>query len=368
MPIRLPDNLASLRAYIPGRPMDEVRQEFGLTDVVKLASNENPLGPSPLAISAISEWSKSASLYPDAGCVDLKEALARNTGLPSEQLAIGNGSDELIHLLSALLLRPGDSVVMADPGFSRYEAEATIAGAETRKVAVDEQARHDLTSMASATDSTTRIVWIANPNNPTGTIVRHNELTRFIENISDDVAIVLDEAYFEFAADAEYPNCTQFIGTFPNVIGLRTFSKTYGLAGLRVGYAIASVDIVQAIEKVRPSFNVNSLAQRAAIAALGDPEHLQATITLNSQGVSRLTQFLISKKCKVAESFGNFVWCDVGCPSDPISEALLRRGIIVRPGSVFGCPNHLRISIGTHQEMDRFEAAFSEVFETTAVV
>ncbi len=368
MPIRLPDSLTSLRAYVPGKPVEEVQREFGLPDVVKLASNENPLGPSPMAAQVIAEWARFAHLYPDAGCLDLKSALSEHLQVPSDQIAIGNGSDELIHLLSVLLLRPGDSIVMADPGFSRYESEAIVAGAETRKVRLDPEARHDLEAMSKAIDATTRIIWIANPNNPSGTIVRETALEKFLDEVPHDIAIVLDEAYFEFATDSEYPSSTRYLKDRSNIIGLRTFSKTYGLAGLRVGYALAPPEIVQALDKIRPPFSVNSLAQRAAIAAVGDTAHLRKTIDTNAAGILQLTQFLTAKNCNVAESFANFVWCDIGCLADPICQALLRRGVIVRPGGIFGCPNHLRVSIGTRDEMRRFEDAFAEVYGAVTAV
>jgi histidinol-phosphate aminotransferase len=368
MPLRLPDSLADLHSYVPGKPIEEVQREFGLPEVVKLASNENPLGPSPLAIKAIAESAQFAHLYPDVGCVELKSALSEHIGMPTTQIAVGNGSDEFIHLISLLLLKPSDSIVMADPGFSRYESEAIVAGAETRKVPLDSEARHDLRSMANAIDKSTRVVWLANPNNPTGTIVRRNQLEDFLDRTPDDIAIVLDEAYFEFAIDPDYPNSIDYISERTNVIGLRTFSKTYGLAGIRIGYAIASSEVVSALEKLRAPFSVNSIAQRAAIAALGDAEHLQRTIKTNSEGISRLTEFMKVKGCKVAESFANFVWCDIGCPADPISQALLRRGIIVRPGSIFGCPNHLRVSIGTDDQMSKFETQFSQVYGETVAV
>jgi len=368
MPIRLPDYLGHLRAYVPGRSTDDVQREFGLAEVVKLASNENPLGPSPLAIEAIVESSRFAHLYPDAGCTDLKSALSQHLGVSADRIGVANGSDEFIHLLSLLLVGPGDSIVMGDPGFSRYESEALVAGAETRKVPLDSEARHDLQAMANAIDSTTRIVWIANPNNPTGTIVRKPQFDDFLQSISNEIAVVLDEAYFEFVSDVEYPDSTQYITKWPNVIGLRTFSKSYGLAGLRVGYAVASTEIIQGLEKVRPPFSVNSIAQRAAIAAIGDAQHLQNTVDANSAAILRLTEFMAAKKCKVAESFANFVWCDIGCRADQFSEALLRRGVIVRPGSIFGCPNNIRISVGTHSEMSRFEHEFSEVYAATVAV
>ena len=368
MPIRLPDTIKSLRPYVPGKPIEEVQREFGLTDIVKLASNENPLGPPPLAMAAIVDYARFSALYPDAGCVELKQAISEARGIPVLSLCVGNGSDEMIHFLSQLLLEAGDNIVMADPGFSRYESEATAAGAETRKVPLDSDDKHDLQSMAAAVDERTRIMWVANPNNPTGTIVRRAELGAFLENLPDHVAVVLDEAYFEFATDDEYPKSTDYITPDGNILGLRTFSKTYGLASLRVGYAIGPDRIIDALERIREPFNVNAIAQKAAIAALKDQDHLSRTIELNASGIRRLTEFLTSKGFKVSESFANFVWCDYGSPSEWIAQGLLQRGVIVRPGSVFGCPNHLRISVGTDEELNRFESALTSVLGQTATV
>ena len=367
MPIRLPETIERLRPYVPGRPIEEVRREYGLTEIVKLASNENPLGPPPLAMSAIVDYARFAGMYPDAGCVELKEAIAEARGVPVTSLCIGNGSDEMIHFLSALLLQPGDNVVMADPGFSRYESEATAAGAETRKVRVDATAKHDLQAMAGQIDERTKIIWIANPNNPTGTIVRRDDLEIFLTNVPENVAVVLDEAYYEFATVEDYASSTDFVRPEGNVIGLRTFSKTYGLAGLRIGYAIGPDNVIDGLERIREPFNVNAFAQKAAIAALNDKEHLARTISVNKTGVQRLTTFLNSLGFSVSESFANFVWCDYGSPSGWISDALLQRGVIIRPGSVFGCPNHLRISVGTEEELDRFESALSAVMQETAL-
>lgn len=368
MPIRLPESLSQLRSYVPGKPIEEVQREFGITEIVKLASNENPLGPSPRVIATIMDFARFAALYPDAGCVDLKQALSERVGLSRSQICVGNGSDELIHFIGLLLLRVGDSAVMGKPGFSRYEAAGILAEAETKGIAVDAEGRHDLEAMADAIDSTTRVVWIANPNNPTGTIVRKGAFDRFLSRVPDDVVIVLDEAYFEFAVDNEYPNSADYVRAGKNVIGLRTFSKTFGLAGLRVGYAIGQPDLIEALEKIREPFNVNSIAQRAAIAALEDHAHLERTIEANAHGIRRLSEFLRSFGYRLSESYANFVWCDLGFPADKICNQLLRKGIIIRPGSIFGCPNHVRISVGTENEIDRFEAAFTALIQASIIV
>ena len=365
MAIRIPEHVQRLRPYIPGKPIDEVQREFGLSEIVKLASNENPLGPSPLAAAAIADFARFASLYPDAANVDLKSRISERVGLPASQVCVSNGSDEMIHLLSNLLLEPGDNIVMGDPGFSRYESEATAAQAIAIKVPLDEDAAHDLDKMLGAIDERTRIFWLANPNNPTGTIVRKPEVDQLVGSLPDHVLLVLDEAYFEFATVTSYPNSVDYIKAGKQVVGLRTFSKTYGLAGLRVGYAIGPEYIIDALERIRSPFNVNSLAQRAAMAALDDHEHLAKTIETNAIGVKRLTSFLRGQGFKVSESFANFVWCDLGYPADDLCRQLLKRGIIIRPGAVFGQPNHVRVSVGTDEELNRFETAWNEIAAET---
>ncbi|MEO7453761.1 MAG: histidinol-phosphate transaminase [Fimbriimonadales bacterium] len=363
MPVRLPEQLSQLRPYVPGIPIEEVQQEFGISEIVKLASNENPLGPSPLALQAIVDFARYGSLYPDAGCVELKSLLASHVGLPTSQISVSNGSDEMIHLLSLLLLRPGDNIVMGDPGFSRYESEALAAGAQTRKVSLDENARHDVSAMLAAIDNNTRIVWLANPNNPTGTILRRSEVGALIENVPEHTLTVLDEAYFEFATDSEYPSSVDYIRSGKQVVGLRTFSKTYGLAGLRVGYAMGPERMIDAVERVRAPFNVNALAQRAAIAALSDTKHLTAAVDINKAGNERLHRFLSERGYRVFESYANFVWYDMGFPTQDFCRQLLMRGVIVRPGSVFGYDNHIRVSIGTDAELDAFETAFDAILQ-----
>lgn len=365
--MRLPDYLPRLRAYVPGKPIEEVQREFGLPHVVKLASNENPLGPSPLAIEAIVESARNAALYPDASASTLRSALAGHLGVEENRLCLGAGSDELIHYLSLLLVGHGDNIVMADPSFSRYEACATVAGGTTKKVPLDSDSKHDLDAMATAIDENTRIVWIANPNNPTGTIVSKAAMDRFLQRIPDDIAVVLDEAYYEFAKGSDTPDGADYLDR-TNVVCLRTFSKTYGLAGLRVGYALASEEMIGALERIRQPFNVSVLAQVAAHASLQDQEHLANTIQVNFDGIRRLTGFLHGHGFNVPESYANFVWCDLGYPAMPICDALLRHGVIVRPGDAFGQPHCIRVSVGTSAELDEFEHALHAILQETTRV
>nr|MBA3726872.1 aminotransferase class I/II-fold pyridoxal phosphate-dependent enzyme [Armatimonadota bacterium] len=236
-----------------------------------------------------------------------------------------------------------------------------LARAKTVLVPLDENERHDLPAMAAAITDNTKLIWIANPNNPTGTIIRRREFEAFLDHLPDTVAVVLDEAYFEFAIDPEYPNALDCIRQGRQVIGLRTFSKTYGLAGLRVGYGFASGEIVQMVEGAREPFNVTSIGQKAAVAALADEDHLQKTIRANQAGVARLTGIFQSCGNQAVESFANFVWADLGRPANEVCAELLKKGVIIRSGAIFGRPTCVRVSIGSPAEMDTFEAAFHEV-------
>lgn len=358
--------LANLKPYSPGKPIEEVQREFGIRDVVKLASNENPLGPSPRAVQAIRELADRVHLYPDAAAADLKDALSRRLHLPKTQICVGNGSDELIHYLGVSFLNAGDSVVAATPSFVRYYAAAHLANAELRLVPLDGDAKHDLAAMEAAIDDTTRLVFIANPNNPTGTIVSAADLRGFVERNQDRCVIVLDEAYHEFCESDDYLTSSTLLEAGHRVIGLRTFSKTYALAGLRVGYLIGPQDWVEAVERVREPFNVNVLAQAAAIAALDDEDHLRKSMEVNRRGIERLSAILQGQGAKVYESHANFVWAEFPFETAGLCHALLRRGVVIRGGDIFGCPNCIRVSVGTDEELQRFEQALEEVMKESA--
>ncbi|RYG66452.1 aminotransferase class I/II-fold pyridoxal phosphate-dependent enzyme, partial [bacterium] len=269
LPIR--ENVLQMQPYVPGKPADEVRRELGLDRVVKLASNENPYGPSPLAIEAVAAAARGMHVYPDGAAYALRHALSEHHGVPMERIVVGNGSDELIHLMGLVLLDgPDDELMMADPSFSRYDASAHLANSRLVKVPLDAEYRHDLPAMAAAVTERTRMIFVANPNNPTGTIVRRPEVEAFLDAVPERVVVVLDEAYYEFAEPFEgYPSSLDYLDR-PNVVGLRTFSKTYGLAGIRVGYGFFPAALADAMHRAREPFDVNALAQAAAIAALSE--------------------------------------------------------------------------------------------------
>lgn len=360
-PIR--SNVLGMHAYSPGKPIDEVKRELGLTDVVKLASNENPLGPSPKAIEAVKNAAESMHLYPDASGHDLIQVIARRSGVLPGQVILGNGSDELIHLLGLVLIAsPEDEVLVGEPGFVRYDATAQLAPCKLVKVPLDSKDGHDLPEMAKRLNEHTRIVFIANPNNPTGTIVRKQELEAFIADLPEQATLVLDEAYFDFAAHLpDFPNSIDYLDR--GVVGLRTLSKAYGLAGIRIGYALAPAEIVDGMNRAREPFNVNSLAQAAGIAALDDDEHLRNTLANNRKGIEIISGALRRLGAQPRESFANFVFADLGRPAKPVFEALLRKGVIVRSGHVLGRPNAIRVSIGTPAENERFVEAIEAVMK-----
>lgn len=363
MAARIRPNVLQMQPYSPGKPVDEVKRELGLDRVVKLASNENPLGPSPKAIAAVQAAAAKMHVYPDGAAHTLRQALSAKFGVDAKQILVGNGSDELIHLLGLVLLEEGSEMMMGDPSFSRYDAAAHLAPAKLVKVPLDADYRHDLPAMARAITPQTRLIWIANPNNPTGTVVRKAEVDRFLADVPEDVVVVLDEAYFEFAQELpDFPDSLDYIKAGkPNVVGLRTFSKAYGLAGIRVGYGFAPPAIADAIERAREPFDVNSLAQVAAVAALEDDEHIKATVETNRRGLKTLAGVFEEVGARPLESFANFVYTDLGRPARPVFDALLRRGVITRPGDVLGNPTCLRVSVGTDEEMEIFVKELKEI-------
>lgn len=369
MPIRVRANVQRMQPYSPGKPVEEVKRELGLDRVIKLASNENPFGPSPKALAAIESAAKNLHIYPDGSAHALRQAVAGKHRVPEKNLVFGNGSDELIHLLGLILLEGGENeVVLGNPTFTRYHAAAHLSSAKLVEVPLDSGFKHDLPAMAKAITERTRMVFLANPNNPTGTIVRKAEVDAFLRDLPEGVPLVLDEAYYEFAADEPgFPNSRDYVLDGKPVIGLRTFSKAYGLAGIRVGFGFAPTEVIDAMERAREPFNVNSLAQAAAIGALDDDEHVRKTVDSNREGLARLEQALRAVGGKTYPSFANFVLADLGRPARPVFDELLKRGVIVRPGDVLGAPTCLRVSVGTPEELDAFCQALHQILRPAEV-
>ncbi len=363
MSFSLRPHLLGMSPYSPGKPIDEVKRELGLERVIKLASNENPLGPSPKAVDAVKAAAENLHLYPDAAAYSLKQAISETYDLDPGLLMIGNGSDELIHYLCQCFLDGAETqMMMGNPSFVRYESGGQLADSQVIKVPLNSEWRHDVEAMAAALTPQTRLVFIANPNNPTGTMVSKAEVDWLLERLPSGCVLVLDEAYVEFAEGVEdFPVSLDYIRKGAPVVGLRTFSKAYGLAGIRVGWGAAPRAIIDAVDRIREPFNVNILAQSAAIAALGDPGHVASTVALNRQGLERIESVCRELGFSVVPSLANFACIDLGKPARPLFDALLKEGIIARCGDVLGMPNHLRVSIGTEEEMGIFLEAFKRL-------
>lgn len=363
MPQATKPHLENLRKYSPGKPIEELRRELGVDRISKLASNENPIGPSPLALAAVRACLDDVHRYPDAAQYEVKSAICDVFGAAPENVVVGNGSDELIHYLGVAFLSPGDDVVVGSPSFIQYTAAAILNQADIKSVPLDPSERMDLEAMAAACSDRTRLVWVANPNNPTGTIVMREEFERFLDSVPRTATVVLDEAYFDFARDEAMPDSLELVKAGRNIIGLRTLSKSYGLAGLRIGFAFLPPETADVIERMREPFNVNLLAQRAAAAALYDREHLENTLHHNRKSLERISRAVSSCGGKPTKSFANFVWAEFPFDTKPLFDALLRQGVIVRTGDIFGRPTCLRISAGTDDEMEHFEASLPKAVE-----
>lgn len=352
--------VATLVPYSPGKPIQEVQRELGLTDVIKLASNENPFGPAPAVVAAVRAAVPEINFYPDAGSLDLRAALAEKHGVALDQISMGNGSDEILQLIGYAVLDRGDELVIADPTFARYEPQAVLNQAVAVKVPLKDYV-HDVEAMAAAVTPRTKALIIANPANPAGTYVPDRDIEWLLENVPEQVLVVLDEAYFEFV---EHPDCgrsQELALARPNVLILRTFSKIHALAALRVGYAVGPAHLIKWLEQVREPFNVNSLAQVAALTALADTTHVVNTVAANATGRARYVAACEQLGVKAIPSQANFVLIDLGQDDGPIYQALLRRGVIVRGCTPLGLPGHIRVTIGTPDQCTRFIEAFGEV-------
>jgi histidinol-phosphate aminotransferase len=346
--------LQGLAPYPPGKPVEEVQREFGLKSVVKLASNENPIGPSPLALKAIVEEVGQLNVYPESGCHYLRQKLAARLNVPPEWLLFGNGSDEVVALLAMAFLEPGDNIVCSDLAFIRYEMGATSMGADTIHVPVKNW-RHDVDGFLKAVNDKTQFVFFANPDNPVGTSITAADVERLLNNIPSSVMVVIDEAYYEFACEKpDYPRSLDYLREKNNVIVLRTFSKAYGLAGLRLGYGVARPWVWDAVDRVRPPFNVNRLAQAGAMAAMDDTEHLRKTIETNDTGKAYLYAELATMGIEYIPTDANFILMNLSRPAGPVFDALLRLGVITRPMGMYKLPDFLRVSIGLPHENEVF--------------
>jgi histidinol-phosphate aminotransferase len=353
-------SVAALNPYEPGKPIEELQRELGIDEPVKLASNENPLGPAPAAARAIQAALGQLNRYPDGASQALREKIAARHRVATTQIFVASGSVEVLNLLAFLFVRPGLNVVFTEHGFAIYPLAAAAAGGESKVVPMKPGYQFDLDGILAAIDIHTRIVFLDNPNNPTGSIYRRPQWEQFLSRLPDHVVVVADEAYFEFVRDPDYPDSTAAHDGQRMIVTLRTFSKIFGLAGLRVGYAISSPAMIRLLDNVRQPFNITSLAQVAALAAMDDAEHVRRTLENNAEGMGYLEREFRRLGIDYVPSHANFILTDVG-DGRAVFDRLLHQGVIVRPVGGYGLPRHVRITVGLPQENRRLVEALETV-------
>lgn len=354
--------IPAIMPYPPGKPIEEVQREYGLDSVIKLASNENPLGPSPKAVKAMQATAVDMHFYPDGNAFYLKQALAKKLGVKTEQIILANGSDEITDMIAIAYIRSTDNVVFSQHDFISYKLAALMVGATFKEVPLKNW-RVDVKGLIAAVDKKTRLICLANPSNPIGSMIERKELQALLEGVPPQTLVLIDEAYSEYVTKPSYPNGLKFLKKYPNLVVTRTFSKAYGLAGLRIGYGVAHPEIVEIFDRVRPPFNVNRMAQEAALAALQDEKHLKRAVETNEKGRKVLEDAFTKLGLEFVPSFTNFILFDAAMPGGEIMERLLRQGVIVRPMGGYGLPTHLRVTIGTPTENRRFIAALKKALK-----
>ncbi len=355
-----PSWVHQLRPYVPGKPTDELKRELGIEHVVKLASNENPLGPSPKAVAAMVAAAQNLHRYPDPACFELKERLATLAGVASSQIVVGNGSNEVITLLVRAFCTREQNVVASQYGFIAYKVVCGAAGVPFREAAADGLGT-DVDALIAQCDENTQLLFVANPNNPTGTYARREEILRLLRETPPHVLVVLDEAYTEYVSAADCPDGLTLLGERENLVVMRTFSKAYALAGCRVGWAACPEFVADRINRVREPFNANHVGQAGALAALDDAEFMERVVDLNAREMTRLCAGIEAAGCTYVPSQGNFVLMETPNGGAPLYDALLREGVIVRPLAGYGLANYLRVSVGTEVENKTFLDALHKV-------
>ncbi|CAH9018393.1 histidinol-phosphate transaminase [Candidatus Nitrosacidococcus sp. I8] len=352
----------SLTPYQPGKPIEELEREYRVENAIKLASNENPLGPSPLALKAMNNVLKGISRYPDGSGFLLKSALSSHLDVNSEYITLGNGSSDLLDFIARIFISESHEVLYSQYCFALYPLLTKIQSAKGREIPA-KNFGHDLIAMAAAINDRTRLIYIANPNNPTGTWLSRHELESFLDSIPKHVFVVLDEAYYEYVDEKDYPRSIDWLNRHHNLLITRTFSKVYGLAGLRIGYGLSHPDLADLMNRVRPPFNVNNLALAAALAGLEDQEHIQRSLKINREGMKQFVEAFTQLGLAYIPSVANFITVDMGRTADVIYESLLAKGVIVRPIVNYGLPNHLRVTVGTKEENTFFIQSIKQVLE-----
>jgi histidinol-phosphate aminotransferase len=353
--------IADIKAYVPGKPMEDVMREFGLTEVVKLASNENPLGPSPKAVEAIRAALDSLNIYPDGACLALTQKLAAKLNVDPDGIIFANGEDNIITLISKTFLNEGEEMIMADPSFSSFEISARAMGAKVIMVPVRPDFTTDLNAILAAVTEKTKLIYLCNPNNPTGTISTSTEVEKFLDKLPDHVVLIFDEAYKEFVDDPDYPEGLDYVRAGRNVLVSRTFSKVYGLAGIRIGYAIGHPELIGGMKRIREAFATNRLAQIGAMAALDDDEFLEQVTAVNREGREYLYQEFERMELPYVKSQANFMLVDTKKDIRQVFVDLQREGVIIRPAFIWNLPTWARVTVGTKEQNKKFIAALEKV-------
>jgi len=362
----VPEHILRITPYQPGKPTEELQRELGITDCIKLASNENPFGPSPKAVKAMKEMILKANFYPDGGSYYLKEAISKKHGVPASQVFVGNGSDEVVELLMRTVLTSSDEVVISRYSFIVYTLAAQSAGCNAIFIPPTDDYCHDLNAMTDAITDKTKMIFVDNPTNPLGTMVGREEFDAFMKRVPEHVLVISDEAYDAYVEAEDFPNSLQYLHEGRRIAILKTFSKIYGLAGLRLGYGLMPAEVADAENRIRPPFNANAIAQAAGVAALTDVEHVSKSRELNSQGKVYLYNAFEEMGIAYIPTQGNFVTIDLKQDAAPINQSLLHSGVIVRPIKGYGLPNHLRISIGTAEQNKRLVEALQKALSEKA--
>jgi len=349
-----------IKPYVPGKPIDEVKRELGLKSVIKLASNENPYPPSPKVLEAMAKAAREVNRYPDGGCFLLRRTLAKKLDIDDDQLIFGNGSDEIIVLAVKAFAAKGDDVIIAKPSFLIYEIASTLSGARLHQVPLKEF-RYDLEAMKAKINARTKIIFIGNPDNPAGTYITRPQVEDFLRSVPKSTLVFFDEAYFEYVQAKDYPDTLSLIKKYPNVMTSRTFSKMYGLAGLRVGYGIANREVINILNRLREPFNVNCIAQAATVAVLNDEAYYRQMAQEVNVQRQYLYRSLDSMDVTYETSFTNFILIQVGTDSSQVALSLLKKGVIIRDMSVWGLKGYIRVSIGNASENKRFIKSLGEI-------
>ncbi|NLX62507.1 MAG: histidinol-phosphate transaminase [Tissierellia bacterium] len=353
--------LSNLRPYVPGKPIEEVQREYGIDEVVKLASNENPLGPSPKAVEAIKRELEKINLYPDPGSMELRGKLAEKYALEVDNIVVGNGGEQLLQVIAQTFIDPGDEVVTSDTTFTILGIWVEHLGGKNILVPMDGY-KQDFKGYIENISERTKLVYVCNPNNPLGNIMTRDEVDYLVEKLPEDIVLIFDEAYYDYArVNPAYPESIEILKGRPNTIILRTFSKSLGIAGVRVGYVLTSKEIAKEMSKVKGTFNVNRLAQAAALGALEDQEHMKKTVELNYRSLSIMEEAFEALGLEYIKSNANFVFVNVGIDSNLFSQELLKRGIVVKAGSIWRWNTWLRVSTGTEEQTEKFIAALKEI-------